>query len=277
LVRHTPRLLVLILCVVIALPAGAAPAEPWLIVPGQSLGMLRLGVPAREVRQMPGWNQPSRTHVVGTITYMSYDRQGVTVVVRDEVVVMLLTTNERYRTDRGTAVGQPTSAATGPYGAPPAGEERVLWYDALGLLVVTGGGTIVRLGIYDPKAIVRVILAEERPARDVFLTVRAPQSSRASDATASPQARLVVVTITLRNTSRTSKSLNPNFFTLMDRSGKAYRYDPSTFRHSDACRSTVTVKPGETGSCTLAFALPGAQAARSIVFNDGASTDEAYF
>ena len=267
------------MCLTLALPAWgtAAPLEPWLIVPGQSLGALRLGIPARVLQQTSGWGQPDRTHIAGSITYMSYDRQGVTVAARDDAVVMLLTTNERYRTERGVAVGQAVSAVTGAYGTTAAGDERVLWYDSLGLLIVVGGGTIIRIGVYDPKAIVRVILAEERPARDVFLTVRSPKYSRPADAAADAAPRLTVVTITLKNTSRSTKSLNPNFFVLMDRSGKAHRYDSSTFRQTEACRSTIAVKPGEAASCTLAFAIPGGQHARSIIFNDGASADEAYF
>lgn len=268
------------LCLTCALPAWgiAAPAEPWLIVPGQSLGALRLGIPVRVLRQTAGWGQPDRTHIAGSIAYLSYDRQGATVATRDDAVVMLLTTSERYRTERGVAVGQVVSAATGAYGAPSAaGDERVFWYDSLGLLIVVGGGTIIRIGVYDPKAIVRVILAEERPARDVFLTVRPPKYSRPADAAADAPPRLAVLTITLRNTSRSTKALNPNFFVLMDRGGRAHRYDPSTFRQTDACRSTVAVKPGDAASCTLAFAIPGTQHARSIIFNDGASTDEAYF
>ena len=276
--RRVNCILALSLCVTLTQPAWAAsPADGWLMIPGQSLGALRIGVPIRALQQTPGWAQPHRTHIAGTITYLSYSRQGVTVVVRDEHVVMLLTTNERYRTDRGVGVGQPVSTATGAYGAPAAGEDRVQWYDALGLLVVAGGGTIIRVGVYDPKAIVRVILAEERPARDVFLTVRAPTYSRAADAAADGPPRLVTVTITLKNTSRTSKALNPNFFTLIDRSGKSYQYDKSSLRQAEACRSIISVKPGAAASCSLTFAIPGVQSARSIIFHDGGSTDEAYF
>lgn len=142
---------------------------------------------------------------------------------------------------------------------------------------MAGGGTIIRVGIYDPKAIVRVILAEERPARDVFLTVRAPTYSRAADAAVDGPPRLVSVTITLKNTSRTSKALNPNFFTLIDRGGKSYQYDKSSLRQAEACRSIISVRPGAAASCSLRFAIPGGQSARSIIFHDGGSIDEAYF
>jgi hypothetical protein len=274
--RPTIVRLALAMCVLLAPPPPArAAGEAWLVVPGQSLGGLRLGVPVRALQQAPGWAQPDRTHIAGTITYLSYNRHGVTVVTRDEQVVMLLTTNERYRTERGVGVGQPVSAASGAYGV-AAAEDRVQWYDAVGLLVVVGGGTIIRLGIYDPKTIVRVILAEERPARDVFLSVRAP-TYRPPESQADGPARLAKVTITLRNTSRTSKPLNPNFFTLVDRSGKTYRYDKSSLRQPDACRSTIMVRPGSAASCVLVFALPAGQAPRSIIFDDGGSIDEAYF
>jgi len=277
-VRRVNCIFALSLCVTLTPPTWAAsPADGWLVVPGQSLGALRLGIPVRALPQATGWAQPDRTHIAGTITYLSYSPQRVTVVVRDEHVVMLLTTNERYRTDRGVGVGQVVSTATSAYGAPATGEERVQWYDALGLLVVIGGGTIIRLGIYDPKAIVRVILAEERPAHDVFLTVRPPKYSRAADAATDGPPRLATVTISLKNTSRTSKSLNPNFFTLVDRSGQSHRYDKSSLRQADACRSIISVKPGGVASCSLTFAIPGGQSARSIIFHDGASTDEAYF
>lgn len=264
------------MCVMLAPPSHVrAAADAWLVIPGQSLGGLRLGVPVRALQQTQGWAQPDRTHIAGTITYLSYTRQGITVVTRDEQVVMLLTTNERYRTERGVGVGQPASAASGAYGV-AAAEDRVQWYDAVGLLVVVGGGTIIRLGIYDPKTIVRLILAEERPARDVFLSVRPPTYREPQGQTDGP-ARLATVTVTLRNTSRTSKALNPNFFTLVDRAGKTYRYDKSSLRQPGACRSTIMIRPGGTASCTLVFALPSGQAPRSVIFDDGGSIDEAYF
>lgn len=275
-VRGAISCLACVVCVALAPPARvAAGTEPWLVVPGQSLGALRLGVPVRALQQTPGWAQPDRMHTAGTITYLSYGRQGVTVVTRDDRVVMLLTTNERYRTERDVGVGQPAAVATSAYGA-AATDDRVQWYDALGLLVVVGGGTIIRLGIYDPKTIVRLILAEERPARDVFLSVRAP-TYRQPEGGADAPGRLATVTVTLRNTGRTSKALNPNFFTLVDRTGQTYRYDKSSLRRPDACRSTIIIRPGGAASCTLVFALPSGQVPRSVIFDDGGSMDVAYF
>ncbi|MGH2372707.1 MAG: hypothetical protein ACRDIC_04415, partial [bacterium] len=207
-----------------------------------------------------------------------YDRYRVVVGTRDDVVVILLTTNDRFRTDKGVGVGQTASAASAAYGQPAAaGDERVLWFDAIGLLVVTGGGVIVRIGVFDSKNLVRAMLAEERPARDVFLTARQPKYSRPLDSRPGAPTRTAVVTVSLKNSGRTVKILNPNFLVLVDRSGRALRYDPSTFRQADACRSTVAVKPGESASCSIVFVLFGGESARSIVYNDGASTDEAYF
>ncbi len=270
------------LCLSLALTfptvAAASPAEAWLIVPGQSLGSLRLGIPVRALYQTPGWGQPDRTYTAGSIAYMLYDRYGVVVGVRDEVIVILMTTNHRFRTDRGVGVGQAASAVTVAYGTPPAaGDDRILWYDAIGLLVVVGGNTIIRIGVFDPKTLVRAILAEERPARDVFLTARQPKYSKPLDLRTGAPSRTALVTITLKNSGRMTKVLNPNFLVLVDRSGRVYRYDPSTFRQADACRSTVMVKPGEAASCSLVFVIHAGDSARSIVFNDGASTDEAFF
>lgn len=269
------------LCLTLALPtSGAAgPDDAWLIAPGQSLGSLRLGIPVRALYQTPGWGQPDRSHAAGSITYMLYDRYGVVVGVRDDIAVILLTTNERFRTDRGVGAGQPASTATGAYGTPPTagGDERILWYDAIGLLVVVGGNTIIRIGVFDPKTLVRAILTEERPARDVFLTVRQPKYNRPLDAKSGAPTRTALVTITLKNSGRGMKMLNPNFLVLVDRSGRVYRYDPSTFRQADACRSTIAIRPGETASCSLVFVIRAGESARSIVFNDGASTDEAFF
>lgn len=276
-----------VVCLLAAAPVSlslAGPADGGTIVPGQSLGTLRLGTPVGSVYQLPGWGQPDRVHASGSISYMSYGRQGVTVAVRDSAVVLILTTSARFRTDKGVAVGQGTSAASGAYG-PPAqgGDGRTMWFDGVGLVVVAGGGTIVRLGVYDPKLFVRAILAEEQPARDVFLSARQPKfdaatkaARAAADAPAGPT-RTAVVTITLKNTGRGGKVLNPNFFTLVDRDGQSHRYDKSTFSQSDGCRSIMTVRPGESKSCSLVFVLPAARAVRSVIYNDGGSLDEFFF
>lgn len=249
---------------------------------------MRLGAPSRALSQVPGWGLPDRTHSSGSITYLTFSRQGITAAVRDDAVVLILTNNERYRTDKGTAVGQAASAALAAYGTPSgSGDGRHLWYDAIGLLFVTGGQTIIRIGVYDSRTFVRAILAEEVPARDVFLSARlpvyaAPALPAARSAGGSPmaggsQARAVTITITLKNSSRTPKVLNPNFFTLKDREGEVYRYDRSTFARGDACRSTVSVRPGEAGTCSLVFVLPAGRTARAIAFDDGASADEYHF
>ncbi len=266
-------------CLIAAAPmrTAAAPPDAWLIVPGQSLGTLRLSVPTRTLYQAPGWGQPDRTHAAGSVSYLYYDRQRTAAGVRDDQVVLILTTNERYRTERGVGVGQPGSTAVAAYGAPSAGsgDERVLWYDAIGLVLGTGSGTIIRIGVFDPKAFVRALLADERPARDVVLTARPVKYGDAPGAGA--QARSALLTITLKNLSRGAKVLNPNFFALADREGETYRYDPSSFRQADACRSTISVRPGEAGTCSLVFVIPAGRSARTITFNDGASTDEHYF
>lgn len=266
--------LLAVLCLLASAPArtAAAPSDAWLVVPGQSMGALRLGVPARTLYQTAGWGQPDRTHAAGSVSYLYYDRQRTAAGVRDDQVVLILTTSERYRTERGVGVGQPASAAVAAYGAPSSGggDERVLWYDAIGLVLGTGSGTVIRIGVFDPKAFVRALLADERPARDIVLTARPVKYGDA-------QARSATVTVTLKNFGRGAKVLNPNFFTLADREGETYRYDPSSFRQTDACRSTVSVRPGDTGTCSLVFVIPTGRSARTVVFNDGASTDEYYF
>jgi len=254
--------------------AAAPLTDPWLIVPGQSLGLLRLGSPMRVVSQTPGWAQSDRTHVVGTISYLTYNRHGVTIAVRDETAAMMLTTNERFRTERGVGVGKAASTVSAAYGASGSGDDRTLWYDGMGMVVVIGGNTIVRIGVYDPKTLVRVILAEERPARDVFLSAHAPKIGP-PPAKAEAGSRSVAVSITLKNTAAAAKVLNPNFLTLTDRNGHSYRYHPSTFGQKDACRSTVIVRPGDSASCSIVFVLPAGEAPRSITYSDGASIDEA--
>lgn len=262
---------------VISLRVAAGPAEVWQIVPGQSIGPVRLGTSARDLSQITG-AQPDQTSIVGSITYSSYTRQGLTVAVRDGQIVLILTTNERHRTEKGIAVGQPASTVAAAYGPPASGgEERVHWYDAIGLVVVTGGNTIIRIGVFDPKTFRRAILADERPARDVFLTARAPKYGPLAQATSGAGTHTAVITITLKNASPGVKILNPNFLSLVDRDGKSYKIDPSTFRQSDACRSTVSVKPGETRSCSVVYVIPAAASARALVFNDGGSIDEFYF
>ena len=247
--------------------------DPWLIIPGQSLGLLRLGSPMRVVSQTPGWAQADRTHVVGTISYLTYNRHGVTIAVRDEAAVMMLTTNERFRTERGLAVGKASSTVAAAYGASGSGDDRTVWYDGIGMVVVTGGSTIVRLGVYDPKTLVRVILTEERPARDVFLSARAPKIGP-PPAKAEAGSRSVTISLTLKNTASAAKVLNPNFLTLLDAAGHSYRYHPSTFGQKDACRSTVMVRSGDTASCSIVFVLPAGATPRAIVYSDGASIDE---
>lgn len=267
----------------LSLPSGltvaarAAP-DPMLIVPGQSLGPVRLGAPVLTLQQMPDWGPPDHTHASGTISYLTYARHRVTVATRDGQIVMVLTSSDRFRTERGLAVGQPAAAATTAYGTPASGgDSRHLWFDAIGLVVVTGAGTIIRIGVYDPRTFVRAILSDEVPARDVLLTARAPAYATAAAGDGQPPIRAAIIAVTLRNMSRGAKVLNPNFFTLIDREGKAYRYDRSTLARRDACRSTVTVRPGESGSCALVFVLPTGRSPRSIMFNDGGSADEFFF
>jgi hypothetical protein len=283
---HRPRLILAVvglLLVLVSDRAGAAPAsapaplaDPWLIVPGQSLGLLRLGSPASAVSQIPGWGRPDRSHVVGTISYLTFDRQRVTIAVRDATAVMLLTTNERFRTERGLAVGKPASTVPAAYGPPGAGDERTLWYDALGLVVIVGGNTVARIGVFDPKTLVRVILTEERPARDVFLAARPPRRGPAPPK-AEAGSQSLLVSVTVRNTGASVKVLNPNFFTLTDGNGRTYRYHPSTFGQKDGCRSSMIVRPGEGASCSLVFVLPAKESARALTYTDGASFDEISF
>lgn len=280
------RLALVILGILLVLSpghGGAAPApapppltDPWLIVPGQSLGLLRLGSPMSAVSQTPGWARPDRTHVVGTISYLTYDRPRVTIAVRDEMAVMILTTNERFRTERGLAVGKAASSVAAAYGPSGGGDDRTLWYDALGMVVVVGGNTVVRIGVYDPKMLVRVILTEERPARDVFLTARPPRVGPAPPR-ADPGTQSLLVSVTIKNMASSVKVLNPNFFTLTDRNGHAHRYHPSTFGQRDACRSTMIVRPGDSASCSLVFVVPGKETARTLTYTDGASIDEIAF
>ncbi len=257
--------------------ASAGTADSTVIVPGQSLGAVRLGMPSRSLQQMSGWGQPDSSNASGTIVYMAYARQGITVAIRDDQVVMALTSSERYRTERGVAVGRPLSAAVATHGqAPPSGDDRLVWYDSIGLVLGIGSGTIIRIGVFDPKNFVRAILADERPARDVFLTA-APPKLGPVQGTGASAVREASVTVTLRNLSRSSKVLNPNFFALADREGQVHRYDKATFRLDDACRSTITVRVGASASCTLLFVLPAGRAPRSISFDDGASADQHFF
>jgi hypothetical protein len=276
-----PKGLLLAGWLVVVLPSMAtSAADAGTVVPGQSLGSLRLGMTVAALYQAVGWGQPDRIQTSGAISYLTYARQGVMVAIREGAVVLILTTNERYRTDKGVAVGQSVSTATAAYGTPaPGGDGRTLWFDGVGLVAVIGGGTIVRLGVYDPKTFVRAILAEEQPARDVFLTARPPVYATTREAAAGSDAgeRSVRITVTLKNGSRINKVLNPNFFTLADREGGRYRYDRTTFAHKDACRSTLAVRPGESQSCSLVFVLPAGRTPRSIAYADGASLDEYYF
>jgi hypothetical protein len=284
--RHTLKVRLLpVLCSVLLTvgPAayGAAPGSGG-VVPGQAVGSLRLGTPVTALYQMPGWGQPDRVHASGSISYMTYGRHGVMAAIRDSAVVLILTTSDRYRTDKGVAVGQGASAVAAAYGQPATGGDgRTLWYDGIGLVAVTGGGTIVRLGVYDPKQFVRAILAEEQPARDVFVTARPPKfeapAATASDTAGAGASRAAVVTVTLKNISRGAKVLTPNFFTLIDREGQRYRYDRSTFSQTTACRSTVSVQPGESKTCAVVFLLPAGKTPRSLTYSDGASLDEFYF
>jgi hypothetical protein len=266
---------------------GASAQSGGTITPGQSLGPVRLGTPARAVSSL-GWGQPDRTHGSGSITYLTFERQRVTIAAREDQVVMVLTTSERFRTEKGIAVGQGLSAASAAYGTGAAsGDGRTHWYDGVGLVVVAGGGTIIRIGVYDPSKFVRAILTDEAPARDVLLQVGALSASRAGEGTQKPgsralaaekpTARATALTVTLRNASRTSKTLNPNFFVLYDKDGKTYRYDRSTFARKDGCRSAITVRPGDSVSCTLVFMLPVGRQARSLVYSDGGSIDEGFF
>lgn len=257
--------------------ASAGIAEATLIIPGQSLGPVRLGMPIKSLQQTAGWGQPDSSNASGSIVYMTYARHDITVAVRDDQVVLALTSSERYRTERGVAVGRPVSAAVSAHGqAQTSGDERLIWYDSIGLVLGIGSGTIIRIGVFDPRNFVRAILADERPARDVFLTA-APPKLGAVQGTGASAVREASVTVTLRNLSRSSKVLNPNFFALTDREGQVHRYDRATFRLDDACRSTVTVRVGASASCTLLFMLPAGRAPRSIAFDDGASADQHFF
>jgi hypothetical protein len=267
------------LVLTLAVPSwAAASADAWQVVPGQSIGPVRLGASARDLPAATGWGQPDKTHVAGSLTYLTYTGQGFTVGVRNEQIVLILTTNARHRTDKGVAVGQAASAAAASYGAPSSGSvERVHWYDGVGLVVVVGASIIVRLGVYDPKTFYRALLVDERPARNVFLTARQPKYGSPTRDKTGTAVRTAQITLTVKNASPEIKVLNPNFLSLIDRDGKNYKFDPSTFGQSDACRSAVSVRPGEMASCTVVFVIPAAASARLLVFNDGGSIDEFAF
>lgn len=269
--------LVLVCLLAAAAPqATAAAVEGGVIIPGQSIGTWRLGTQIGAVYQAAG--QPDGTRTSGSISYMYYGRQSITVAIKESLVAMVLTTDERFKTDKGIGAGQPVTAATAAYGLPPRGREgRAYWYDAIGLVVVTGGDSIVRLGVYDPKHLVRAILEDERPAHDVFLRATLAKAAAAAKAAGGPSGQVLRVTVTLQNAAAADKTMNPNFFVLTDREGQTYRYDRSTFRLDNACGSRLVVNTGGSRSCALAFMVPAGRNLRSIVYSDGASLDEFYF
>jgi len=134
--------------------AHAVPASS-LIVPGGSIGLIRLGDDSGQVRQK--WGRPNRVQQPERGYEMwQYDKLLATVHLRNRRVVQIQTSSPVFRTSRGIGPGSSRVDLIKSYGAST-------WIDNLGpitILTYAGIGLVVSFRNDDPTYIAGVSIVE---------------------------------------------------------------------------------------------------------------------
>jgi hypothetical protein len=112
------------LALLAAAPAGAAPPRAGVLVPGQTLGGIRLGMTPSQVRAAWGADYGVCRGCLERTWYFTYRRnepQGAGVSFRAGRVVAIFThwAPKGWRTDSGIRIGNPIAVVTARYGALP--------------------------------------------------------------------------------------------------------------------------------------------------------------
>jgi hypothetical protein len=128
-------------------PAAASPAPgaaPLLIIPGQSLGPVRLGMPVREETVRLGASKGTAELDDGTMMYRWFEPPsnsgiGVRTAQNGTVLRVWVLNDERYRTKEGLHIGNTEAEVRAALGDPTIitinvqGKTRTLVYESLGL------------------------------------------------------------------------------------------------------------------------------------------------
>jgi hypothetical protein len=135
----------------LAAPASATPPHAGVLVPGASLGGLRLGMTPAQVRSAWGSGYGRcRGCAAPTwyFTYRPFTKQGAGVAFRKGRVAALYTlwSPPGWRTTRGLAIGDPSAKVTQLYGPMPP--EQCFGYSAL---LLRHGTTLTAFYIVDQK------------------------------------------------------------------------------------------------------------------------------
>jgi hypothetical protein len=133
-------------------PARADVAPSVMIVPGQSIGPVRLGMSARDVTSVLGNPVPSSGGEV------KFPRVAVTVTLEDGDVVRVSTTNPLFRTPRGAGVGSDVDDSARLIGDPNQsvslnGTDTTIVYPFQGVGFVFRGGRAVEVFVVEAIAL----------------------------------------------------------------------------------------------------------------------------
>jgi len=114
-----------------------ATAANLLIVPGKSVGLIKLGDPPSKVRQL--WGAPTKVvRPQSNYEMWQYDRYLATVHVQDNEVTLIQTSSPVFRTPQGVGPGSPRAQLLRAYGNPTwsdnLGPVTIYAYASIGLL-----------------------------------------------------------------------------------------------------------------------------------------------
>lgn len=112
---------VVVLALALAAPGAAAPPRAGVVVPGRSLGGIRLGAATRTV--VGAWGTSfgicrNCAHPTWYFNYAAFQPQGTGVEFRDGRVAALFTvwSPPGWRTSRGVSIGDPATEVTSVFG-----------------------------------------------------------------------------------------------------------------------------------------------------------------
>jgi hypothetical protein len=126
------------------MPSSTAGTAPFLIIPGQSLGPVRLGMPVRDETARFGASKSSAQLDDGTMMYRWFEPPsnsgiGVRTAQNGAVLRVWVLNDERYRTKEGLHIGSTEAEVRAAVGNPTLvdinvpGKTRTLIYESLGL------------------------------------------------------------------------------------------------------------------------------------------------
>jgi len=135
---------------VLALAAPAFAQDDSLIVPGQRVGWMKVGMDFGIVQKAFG-DSPCKTGQANDMTVYSYDVQKFQFYVKNNKVVFVLTGNSRYRLASGVTIGSDKASVVKALGKPAQDGQFMVYESGIALrlkdgavseivVIKTGGG-----------------------------------------------------------------------------------------------------------------------------------------